>query len=143
MKFTEREMTVAVDAVARGTFDALPKLLRRRAGATSWEELGKGARYPHLVAAGGLVLPGLTALPERPTVGEPPPFTDEEYAAAAEEVLRSRASAEDADGWERLPERRRRKAVEAAGQVLRAAVQAMPVRRDPDALVVPDDLGGL
>lgn len=141
MKFTEREMTVAVEAVARQSFDALPKLLRRRAGAASWDELGKGARYPHLAAAGDLVLPGLTGLPERPTVGEAPVFSAEEYAEAAQTALRSRAtSADGPDAWERLPERRRRRAVDAAADVLRAAVAAMPVRQDPDALIVPDHL---
>lgn len=140
MKFTEREMTVAVEAVAQQGFDALPKILRRRAGAESWAELGKGARYPHLVAAGDLVLPGLLELPERATVGSTPAFSEQEYADAAEHVLRTRADAKKPGSWDETPERKRRKAVPGVAAVLGVAVRAMPIRQDPDAIIVPDHL---
>lgn len=140
MRFTEREMTVAVEAVAQQGFDSLPKLLRRKAGAESWALLGKGQRYPHLVNAGDVVLPGLVELPERPTVGATPAFTDGEYAAAAEHVLRSRAETKKPGSWESMPERRRRKAIPAIAAVLAVAVRAMPIRQDPDAIIVPDHL---
>ncbi len=140
MKFTEREMTVAVEAVAARSFEALPRLLRSRAGGTSWDTLSKGDRYPLLAAAGDLVLPALVALPERPTVGATPAFTDEEYEAAAEEALRQRADRSEPGTWDATSERKRRKALAAGAAVLRIAVTAMPVRQDPDALVVPDHL---
>ncbi|MDN7122161.1 hypothetical protein INN71_12250 [Nocardioides sp. ChNu-153] len=135
MKFTEREMTVAVEAVAVRSFAALPRLVRSRAGAASWDELSRGARYPHLAAAGELVLPALTDLPERPTVGATPAFTDEEYEAAVAGVLRSRSPEGTDDG-----SRRWRRTVAGAAALLRIAVEAMPVRQDPDALIVPDHL---
>ncbi|MDT9592258.1 hypothetical protein RDV89_04225 [Nocardioides zeae] len=140
MRFTEREMTIAVEALASATFDALPRLLRSRAGASSWDELGKGARYPHLVAAGELVLPGLTELPERPTVGATPQFSADEYAQAAAVALERRLEAARPGSWASMSARKQQKAVAAAGEALRHAVEAMPVRQDPDAIIVPDHL---
>ncbi|WP_370616832.1 hypothetical protein [Mumia sp. Pv 4-285] len=140
MKFTEREMTIAVEAVARQAFEALPGFMRRKVGAASWEELPKMSRYQLLSAASTLLLPSLTALPERPTVGATPEFTDEEYDAAAESVLRERTDRSDPGTWERISPRKRRKQVEAAVLALRAGVEAMPHRQDPDALIVPDHL---
>lgn len=140
MKFTEHEMTVAVEAVARGSFESLPGFMRRRLGAATWAELPKMDRYRLLSTASKLVIGGLTALPERPTVGATPPFTDDEYAEAAESVLRERTDREQPGTWESVSERKRRKQVQAAAQALRLAVQAMPHRQDPDALIVPDHL---
>lgn len=140
MKFTEREMTVAVEAAAHAAFDTLPGFMRRKVGAASWEELPKMSRYELLSAASALLLPCLAALPERPTVGATPGFTDEEYAEAAGSVLREHAERADPGAWERVSPRRRRKQVEAAARTLRVGVASMPHRQDPDALVVPDHL---
>ena len=140
MKFTEHEMTVAVEAVARELFTSTPRLVRKAAGATEWEKLSRIARFRHLAAAGELVLAALVALPERPTVGATPPFTDEEYVAAATESGRARLEQQRPGAWDALPERRRRKAVDPVVSLLRTAVRAMPHRQDPDALIVPDHL---
>ena len=140
MRFTEHEMTVGVEAVGRRLFASIPKLARRVAGATEWEELDRMGRYRHIAAAGELVLPGLTALPERPTVGARPEFTDEEYAEAADAGCRARMDKDEPGAWDALPERRRRKYVDPVVGLLRVAVAAMPVRQDPDALIVPDHL---
>lgn len=140
MKFTEHEMTVAVEAVARASFESLPGFMRRKLGAASWAELPKMDRYRLLSTASKLVIGGLTALPERPTVGATPPFTDDEYAEAAESVLRERIDRDQPGTWESVSERKRRKQVQAAAQAIRTAVQAMPHRQDPDALIVPDHL---
>ena len=140
MKFTEHELTVAVAAGARQSFDALPGFLRRKAGAGSWAELGKMDRYRMLSAASKILIPGLTALPERPTVGATPSFTDEEYAAAPEEALRTLTDRSEPGAWDAMSERKPRKQVDAAVVTLRMAVEAMPHRQDPDALIVPDHL---
>lgn len=140
MRFTEHELTVAVEGVARRLFESTPKLVRRAAGATDWEALTRMQRYRHLAAAAESLLPGLIALPERPTVGAPPPFTDAEYAAAADEAGRARTERQRPGAWDALPARRRRKLVDAAVGLLRMGVAAMPLRQDPDALVVPDHL---
>ncbi len=140
MRFTEHEMTVAVEAVARQAFESLPGFMRRKVGASTWAELPKMDRYRLLSASSKLLLPGLTALPERPTVGATPAFTADEYAEAAESALRERTDRAEPGAWEGLSERKRRKQVEAAALTLRAGVEAMPHRQDPDALIVPDHL---
>lgn len=136
MKFTEYEMTAAVAAVGQHSFEALPKLVRKRSGAASWHELKKGARYPYLRAAGDLVIPALAALPERPTVGASPEFSAAEYAQAAEAAMQAR----DAEAWDQLPEKKRAKLRSQVEQVVRLAVLAIPHRQDPDAFIVPDHL---
>lgn len=143
MRFTEHEMTAGVQAVARRAYEAMPKMLRRRAGGLDWEELGKHQRFRHISAAGDLVLPGLAALPERPEVGRRPEFTREELVAAGEAACRARAEARAPGRWERIAARRRRRLSEACADQLAIALAAMPVRPDPDdpgSLVVPDHL---
>jgi hypothetical protein len=140
MRFTEHEMTVAVAAVARQAFETLPGFMRRKVGASTWVELPKMDRYHLLSASSKLLIPGLTALPERPTVGATPAFSEEEYAEAAETALRERADRDEPGTWEGISERKRRKQVEAAAVTLRIAVESMPHRQDPDALIVPDHL---
>lgn len=140
MRFTEREMTIAVDAVARQMFAASRPPWRRRGVEEAWEGLARMERYNRRSAAGEAVLPALVALPERPTVGATPEFTDEEYAAAAEAATRSLLEQREPGSWEGMPERRRRLLVRATAAMTRTAVEAMPVRRDPDDLTVPDHL---
>ena len=130
VKFTEHELTVAVEAAAR-RLDATARTPWSRKKATDrWDGLTKMQRYERLSAAADLVLPVLAALPERPTVGETPAFSAQEYSAAVEQA---RGSAEG---------RRERMAVVVLADLARRAVAAMPVRRDPDAFEVPDDLSG-
>lgn len=122
MKFTEREMTVGIDKVAQQLFTAtLPPW--RKAKETAWELLPKFEKYQRKAAVGEAVIPALIALPERPTVGATPEFTKDEYAEAAGSKAKARLT--------------------------KLVVEAMPVRKDPDALlgtddfVVPDTLEGL
>ncbi|GGO88818.1 hypothetical protein GCM10011584_16730 [Nocardioides phosphati] len=122
MKFTEREMTVGIDRVAQQLFEATLAPWRK-AKDTAWELLPKFEKYQRRAAVGEAVIPALLALPERPTVGATPEFTKDEYAAAA--------------------------GSKPAAKLTKLVVEAMPVRRDPDALlggddfVVPDTLEGL
>lgn len=130
MKFTEREMTVAVDAVAQKLFAASKPLRRKGSTEEAWAALGKFEQYQHKAAAGELVLQPLLALPERPTVGATPEFSEEEYAAAA------KASAEA----EKLSGKKQERYVAHLANLVHFAVEAMPIRQDPDALIVPDHL---
>ena len=116
MKFTEREMTVGIDAVAQQLFTATLAPWRR-AKETAWDLLPKFEKYQRRAAVGEAVIPALLALPERPTVGKTPEFTREEYAEAAGSKAKARLT--------------------------KLVVEAMPVRQDPDALIVPDTLEGL
>lgn len=140
MKFTEREMTAAVDGVARQLFTATKAPWRRRGADGAWESLAPIEKYNRRSAVGEMVLPALQALPERPTVGSPPAFTAEEYAEAAEVASRTLTEHRSPGAWDTMPERRRKRLVRTTATLTRTAVAAMPVRQDPDDLVVPDHL---
>ena len=140
MKFTEPEMTAAVEAVARELFASTRAPWRRGRPDAAWEGLSPMEKYKRKSAVGELLLPVLQALPERPTVGAPPVFTDEEYAEAAETTGRALLEHRTPGVWNSMSERRRRRLLRASVAMARTAVAAMPVRQDPDNLVVPDHL---
>jgi hypothetical protein len=140
MRFTEHEMTVAVDAVARRLFAATRPPWRRGDADSAYDALSRAEAYPRKAAAGEIVLPVLTALPERPTVGVRPEFSASEYDAAAEAGSRQLVDHRRPGAWDAMPARRRRRLVATAAALARVGVGAMPVRQDPDALVVPDHL---
>lgn len=133
-------MTVAVDTVARELFAATRAPWRRGASDAAWDQLAPIERYNRKAAVGEMVLPVLQGLPERPTVGATPVFTDAEYADAAEAASRALLEHRRPDAWEAMPERRRRRLVRSTAALARRAVAAMPVRQDPDNLIVPDHL---
>lgn len=140
MEFTERELTVAVDAVARHMFAVTRPPWRRGDVDAAWESLTTIEKYNRRSVVGETLLPALQALPERPVVGARPEFSDEEYGAAAETGTRALMEHRRPGAWEKTPERRRRRLVKGTVTLLRRAVAAMPVRQDPDAPVAPDDL---
>lgn len=140
VRFTERELTVAVDAVARQLFGATRPPWRRGGVDEAWESLPTIEKYNRRAGVGEVVLPALQQLPERPTVGATPEFTAEEYAAAAEAASRALVEAREPGGWDKTPERKRKVLARTAEAFTRSAIQAMPVRQDPDDLTVPDHL---
>jgi hypothetical protein len=140
MRFTEREMTAAIDTVARRLFAQTRPPWRRGGADTAWEGLAPIERYNRKSAVGEMVLPALQALPERPTVGARPEFDAKEYAEAAEAASRALVEQRSPGAWDKMPERRRRRVVRTTAALTRAAVKAMPVRHDPDDLTVPDHL---
>ena len=129
MRFTEHELTVAVTAAAKVV--AGGKIGRRAKGEAAWESMSRLERYHLLDAVGGQVLPVLLALPDVDVEpGTRPTFTDEQIARAVEETLGE-------SGVGRL---RQKVAVAARLTLVRTALAQLPVRQDPDALVVPDSL---
>lgn len=143
MQFTEQELTVAVEAAAKLTMAAGGAPWRRKDADAAWEAATALQKYQHRAAAGELVLPVLSALPERPTLGAHPEFTDEEFAQAAQDVVRRQVESRREGAWDRLSGRKRSVLVASAVAFTRAAIAAMPVRRDPDDpenFVVPDHL---
>ena len=124
MKFTERELTVAVDRLAQEAYAAsLPRRKRKHADA-EWQALTPIQKYGVKSTVADLALPVLIALPDRPTVGAVPQFSAEEWEQALVQAL------PEADDNQRL----------AALAMARTAVEVMPIRQDPDALVIPDYL---
>ena len=129
MRFTEHELTVAVTAAAKVVAGA--KAGRRAKAESAWDEMSKLDRYHLLDAVGGQVLPVLLALPDiEVPAGTRPTFTDEQIAAAVQETLGE-------SGVGRL---RQKVAVAARLTLVRTALAQLPVRQDPDALIVPDSL---
>jgi hypothetical protein len=140
MRFTERELTAAVDGLARRLFAATRPPWRRGGADDAWDDLPAIERFNRRSAVGEVVLPALVALPDRPTVGAPPEFSDEELTEAAESTARALLEHRSPGAWEAMPERRRRRLVRANVALTRTALGAMPIRQDPDDLTVPDHL---
>ncbi|MCF6377858.1 hypothetical protein L2K70_09595 [Nocardioides KLBMP 9356] len=129
MRFTEHELTVAVTAAAK--IVAGGKIGRRGKGEEKWEAMSKIDRYHLLEAVGGQVLPVLLALPDiEVEAGTRPTFTDAQIAAAVEQTM----------GESGVGRMRQKVAVAARLTLVRTALAELPVRQDPDALIVPDHL---
>ena len=133
-------MTVAVDAVAKQLHVATRPPWKRKGAEDEWEQMTPGQKYQRRAAAGEMVLPVLLALPDRPTVGRPPEFSDEELAAAAVDGSRALVDHRQPGAWQALSDRKQRAMVDATVALTRAAIAAMPIRQDPDAIIVPDHL---
>lgn len=133
-------MTVAVDAVGKELYAATRPPWKRGSADDEWEAMTPGQKYQRRAAAGEVVLPVLVALPDRPTVGAPPHFSDEEYAEAAVAGARALVGSRDPDAWESLSAKKQQALLQTTVALTRAAVAAMPVRQDPDAITVPDHL---
>lgn len=129
MRFTEHELTVAVTAAAK--IVAAGKVRRRAKDESAWDSMSKLDRYHVLDAVGSQVLPVLLALPDvEVEAGTRPTFTDAQIVAAVEETLGE-------TGVGRL---RQKVTVAARLTLVRTALAELPVRQDPDALIVPDFL---
>ena len=129
MRFTEHEMTRAMEAAAKSVL-ALRRANRRRDVDVVWSEMTRYQRYQLLDSLGDQVLPVLVALPDvEVAAGSRPTFTDEQVTAAVQERMA-------ADGG-RL---RRAVLLRARVALVQAALAGVPPRQDPDALVVPDHL---
>lgn len=131
MRFTEHELTVALTGVAKNVVAVQDKEVRkgRRTADDLWDSLDRYQRFVVLDGLGDQLLPVLVALPDvEVAAGERPSYTDEQVRAAVEERL----------GDERGV---RRKALLAARVALvKLALECLPPRQDPDALIVPDSL---
>lgn len=128
MQFSEHEMTVAVDAAARQLFLGSRAPWRRRRARQAWEQLPAFQKYQHRAAAGEIVLPTLTALPERPAPGGRPRFSLGELLEAGAAGAQSLTDHRSPGAWERLPERKRRRIARLAAVTTQLALAAMPPR---------------
>lgn len=129
MRFTEHEMTRAMEAAAKSVL-ALRRANRRRDVDVVWSEMTRYQRYQLLDSLGDQVLPVLVALPDvEVAAGSRPTFSDEQVTAAVQESMAT-------DGG-RL---RRAVLLRARVALVQAALAGVPPRQDPDALVVPDHL---
>lgn len=132
MRFSEAELTAAVNGVAKAAFAAQsPDIRKGRVDLDqAWADLGGFGRYQLLEPLGSQVLPILTALPDVPrVVGERPSFSAQQIRAAVEPHV--------PDEGGRI---RRKAAVLAMTALVQAALASIPPYSDPDTFVVPDSL---
>lgn len=130
MRFTEHELTRAMEAAAKSVL-AARRGNRRRDVEEVWAGLTRYQRYQLLDGLGDQVLPVLVGLPDVEVApGTRPTFTRAQVEAAVAERL-------DAAGGGRL---RRAAVLRVRVALVEAALAGVPPRQDPDALVVPDHL---
>ena len=130
MRFTEHELTRALEAAAKSVL-AARRGNRRRDVEAVWQGLTRYQRYQLLDSLGDQVLPVLVGLPDVEVApGTRPTFSRADIEAAVAAQL-------DAGGGRRL---RRAAVLRVRVALVEAALAGVPPRQDPDALVVPDHL---
>ena len=131
MRFTEHELTAALNGAAKSVLAAQDKSVRKgkRSVDEAWAELAPFARFTLLDGLGDQLLPVLVALPDvEVEPGTRPSFTDAQITAAVEEQVGARKGV------------RRAVLVKARTALVKIALAHVPPRQDPDALIVPDHL---
>jgi hypothetical protein len=132
MRFTERELTLALQGAAKSVLAVQDKSVRKgqRTADEAWEALSKYQRFVLMDGLGDQLLPVLVGLPDREVaVGERPTYTDDEVAATISE--------RDADALKGI---RGKVVLKARVSLVQLALSHVPPRADPDALIVPDHL---
>jgi hypothetical protein len=132
MRFTERELTAAMEGAAKSVLATQDRAVRkgRRTPDDAWAALSRYQRYQMLDGIGDQLLGVLVALPDVDVpVGTRPTFSDQQIAAAVQE----RAG-------EELRGVRGKVMLKARVTLVRLALSHVPPRADPDALTVPDHL---
>jgi hypothetical protein len=132
VRFTERELTVALEGAAKAVLATQDKSVRkgRRTADDAWDELSRYQRFQLLDGLGDQLLPVLVALPDVEVApGTRPTFTDEQVRSAVEEQL-----------GDRVKGIKGRVVVQGRTALVKIALGALPPRADPDALIVPDHL---
>ncbi len=131
MRFTERELTLALTGAATSVHAARDRDVRkgRCTPEEAWQALTRYQRFQLLDALGTDLLPVLVALPDVDVApGTRPTFTDAQVTQAVEERLGEGGGV------------RRAVRVKAQVALVTLALEHVPPRQDPDALIVPDHL---
>jgi hypothetical protein len=132
MRFTERELTVALEGAAKAVLATQDKDVRkkRRTADEAWEALTRYQRFQLLDGIGDQLLPVLVALPDVDVApGTRPSFSDAQVRTAVEQHLGERAKG-----------LKGKVLLQAQAALVRVALESLPPRADPDALIVPDHL---
>lgn len=137
MRFTEHEMTTALQGAVRASLSEDPA-----EAAAAWEGLDRFARFQALTLVGDQVLPVLVELPD--VVVEPgtrATYDDATVAAVAEPLLAAEWDRSQGDGsWAAVAEDDREAYLDHRVGLVQEVLSHLPPRQDPDALVVPDHL---
>jgi hypothetical protein len=132
MRFTERELTAALEGAAKSVLAAQDKDVRRgrRTADDAWAALTKYQRYQMLSGLGDQLLGVLVALPDvEVAIGTRPAFTEAQIAQAVQDQ-----AGDESRGL------RGKVLLKARVALVQLALSHVPPRADPDALVVPDHL---
>ena len=132
MRFTERELTAALEGAAKTVLAAQDKDVRkgRRTTDDAWAALTKYQRYQMLSGLGDQLLGVLVALPDvEVAIGTRPSFTESQIAQAVQDQ-----AGDESRGL------RGKVLLKARVALVQLALSHVPPRADPDALVVPDHL---
>jgi hypothetical protein len=132
MRFTERELTLALQGAAKSVLAVQDKTVRKgqRTADDAWEALSKYQRFQLMDGLGDQLLPVLVGLPDQEVaVGERPTYSDDEVARTIEE--------RDAGSLKGI---RGKVVLKARVSLVQLALSHVPPRADPDALIVPDHL---
>ena len=132
MRFTERELTAALEGAAKTVLATQDKEVRkgRRTADDAWASLTRYQRYQMLAGLGDQLLGVLVALPDvEVEVGTRPSFTEEQIVRTVQEQ-----AGEETRGL------RGKVLLKARVALVQLALSHVPPRADPDALVVPDHL---
>lgn len=145
MRFTEHELTLALHGAAKTVLAARKDVRKKKLDVDElWQTMDKFERYQLLDGLGGQLIPALVALPDVDVApGTRATFTHDQVVEAVESVVG------DAGG-----KLRRKATVTLQVALVTAALEKLPIRRDPDGLtsidesdvdeiVVPDSLEGL
>ena len=137
MRFTEHEMTAALQGAVRASLAEDPEQAR-----ALWEGLEKFSRFQTLTLIGDQVLPVLVALPD--VVVEPgtrAEYDDATVAEVAAPLLAAEWDRSPGDGsWDAQPDEDREAYLDHRVGLVQEVLSHMPPRQDPDALIVPDHL---
>jgi hypothetical protein len=132
VRFTEHELTAALTGAAKAVLATQRKDVRRGRSDidTVWDEMDRYQRFQLLDRLGSEILPVLVALPDVEVApGTRPSYSDREVSDTVE--------AQVGDGLGRV---RRVVLVKTRTALVQSALEHLPPRQDPDALVVPDHL---
>lgn len=131
-------MTTAVDAVARQLFAAARPPWRRGDVVAAWTKLSPTDKYKRRSVAGEMVLPALQALPERPTYGARPQFSDDELTTASEDTGRAMMEYRRPGAWDTMSSKARGRITRSTATFVQVALDSMPIRQEPPPHVVDD-----
>lgn len=125
MRFTEHELTAALNGAARSVVAA--RKTGRKSGAdadSAWAAMDRYERYQLLDALASQILPVLTALPDvEVPPGTRPSYSNHQVSEAVKNLV-------EAD----LGRLRRAAVVKVRTALVQAALASVPVRLDPNAL---------
>lgn len=130
MRFTERELTVALEGAAKSVLAVQDKDVRkgRRTVDDAWAALTRYQRYQMLAGLGDQLLGVLVALPDvEVEIGTRPAFTEAQISQTVQE-----------QAGEEMRGLRGKVLLKGRVALVQLALSHVPPRADPDALVVPD-----